>query len=101
MPDPYENNTVHNNKIYLLIILVLVILWMFNPKKEDFIDYKMKTINEHELIRSEVATSLTKLIGEPLLTATTERKNYLVFSVYTTPDHNKYLGFLKKFFIEL
>lgn len=95
-----ENNIVNNNKILLLIIIVLVMFSVSNPKKEDFVEYKVKSINEHELIGNEFTSGLTKLIGKPLISATTERKNFLIFSVYTTSDNNQYIGFLKRYFIE-
>lgn len=100
MSNPHGNIIVNNNKILLLVIILLVIFSLSNPKKADFVEYKMKTINEHELIGSELTSSLTKLIGEPLISATTKRKSFLVFSVFTTSDNNKYFGFLKRFFIE-
>jgi hypothetical protein len=101
MFDSHSNKIINNKNILILIVILLMILVISNPKKENFVQYKVKNISEHELVGSEFASGLTKLIGEPLLSATTERKSFVVFSVFTTSDNTKYVGFLKKFFIEL
>lgn len=101
MIDSHANKVINNKNILILIVILLMILTVSNPKKKDFVEYKVENISEHELIGSEFASGLTKLIGEPLIAATTERKSLMIFSVFTTSDNTKYIGFLKKFFIEL
>lgn len=101
MFNSHPNKVINNRNIFLLIVILLMTLVFLNPKKENFVNYKVEDISKHELIAGDFASGLTKLIGEPLISATTERKSYIFFSVFTTSDKTRYLGFLKKFFIEL
>ncbi|MBN2780926.1 MAG: hypothetical protein JXR21_03070 [Candidatus Marinimicrobia bacterium] len=81
----------------LLIILVLLLV-MSNPSKDDFFEW----VNNQMLEQSETTLEgvLTNLLATPILKSATLRKDYVVCSLYIielNDEKDTYLGILKRF----
>ncbi|KWX81017.1 hypothetical protein AMQ84_01420 [Paenibacillus riograndensis] len=89
-----------NNKLLIICAILFALLALYNPDKEDFAEYKLNRSGVHEGIKNGFITSFTNLISKPMLASTTERKNKLFYSIFTTADNTKYIGLFKVVFIE-
>lgn len=80
--------------------LLVLILALTNPTQEDFVAW----VKDKAYAKTDNAGArfLTDLLASPLVAATTERSNLLVFSLYDTQlspgKHRKTLGILRSFF---
>ena len=99
-------------KSFLVLILVLVVLAVTNPGKEEFSEYTVK--NLENTIGQEIGDGITKLVAQPIVESLTERDNYIFFSVFSVPDlkntrfftgdggaAKKYIGLFKIIFVKL
>jgi len=89
-------------KLYAAGAFLVLVLALTNPSQEDFVTWvKGKA---YEKTDNPGARFLTDLLASPLVSATTQRTNLLICSLYDTkfsPDkHRKTLGVLR-FFIPL
>jgi hypothetical protein len=79
--------------------LLLLILALTNPTQDDFVTWvKAKA---YEKTDNPGARFLTDLFASPLVAATTQRSNLVIFSLYDTQlspgKHKKILGILRNF----
>ncbi len=89
-----------SSRILIICLLVLIFLAVTNPSQENFIDW----ILEQENNSSELEALFDEVIGRTILRATTDRENYVVFSVFTVQEAGeeiKYIGFLRRIFFQL
>lgn len=99
-------------KSFLVLILVLVVMAVTNPGKEEFSEYAVK--NVENTIGQEIGDGITKLVAQPVVESLTERDNYILFSVFSVPDLTntkfftgdggavkKYIGLFKIIFVKL
>ncbi|MEK3684712.1 hypothetical protein GC101_02440 [Paenibacillus sp. LMG 31459] len=99
-------------KLSFVIIVVLVLLAVMNPGKEDFGEYAVNHLEE--TLGVELAGGITSLVAQPMVESFTIRENYILFSTFSIPDiqdgktfigdikaKRKYLGLFKIIFIKL
>lgn len=99
-------------KLSFVIIIVLVLLAVMNPGKEDFGEYAMKDLEK--TLGIELAGGITELVAQPLVESFTVRENYILFSTFSIPDiqdgrtfigdvkaKRKFVGLFKIIFIKL
>lgn len=99
-------------KLSFVIIVVLVLLAVMNPGKEDFGEYAVNHLEE--TLGVELAGGITSLVAQPMVESFTIRENYFLFSTFSIPDiqdgktfigdikaKRKYLGLFKIIFIKL
>ncbi|AIQ59023.1 hypothetical protein [Paenibacillus borealis] len=99
-------------KLSFVLIVILVLLAVLNPGKEDFGEYAVN--NLEGTLGIELASGITDLVAQPLVESFTIRKNYILFSTFSIPDiqdgktfigdvkaKRKYLGLFKIVFIKL
>lgn len=99
-------------KLSFVIIVVLVLLAVMNPGKEDFGEYAVNHLEG--TLGVEFAGGITDLVAQPLVESFTIRENYILFSTFSIPDiqdgktfigdikaKRKYLGLFKIIFIKL
>lgn len=99
-------------KWMLALAVILIIMAVLNPGKEDFSEYAVKDLEG--TIGIELAGGITDMIAGPLIESFTIRKNYIIFSTFSIPDlengktfisdieaNRKYIGLFKIIFIRL
>lgn len=99
-------------KWFLVLILVLVVMAITNPGKEDFSEYALKNVENS--VGQEIGDGITRLVAQPVVESLTERNNYILFSVFSVPDltntefftgdggkTKKYIGLFKIIFVKL
>ena len=90
--------------VLVFILLLLVALAVTNPNKEDFTEYLVNGSFDNAESVGFSFKNLVNSVGSSFLNSVTERDNYIFLSVYYYGDGNdgpKYIGFLKRFFIEI
>lgn len=88
--------------ITIIVLLLLTVLVLANPDKDDFINWAIKEVEENS--ESEIEEFLGGVLGRPLLSMSTSREDYLLFSLFRinkTNDQGIYLGLLKYIFIKI
>ncbi|NQX48942.1 hypothetical protein HQN87_26830 [Paenibacillus tritici] len=96
----------------IVLIVILVVMAVLNPGKEEFSEYAVKDLKE--TLGTELAGGITELVAQPLVESFTLRDNYILFSMFSIPDiqngksligdrsaNRKYLGLFKIIFIKL
>ncbi|WP_238651581.1 DUF4359 domain-containing protein [Paenibacillus piscarius] len=99
-------------KSFLVLILVLILMAVTNPGKEEFSEYAVK--NLENTMGQDIGDGITKLVAQPVVESLTQRDNYILFSVFSVPDltntkfftgdggaTKKYIGLFKIIFVKL
>lgn len=94
-----SNNKRKKNRSWLLIV-ILVIMAITNPGKDDFVDHLVDETSDGSLMEELYLHAAAELVVETM----TEENNYFIFTTYEVHDFSgnsvTYIG-LFGFFIEL
>ncbi|MNR41843.1 hypothetical protein D3C85_1602830 [compost metagenome] len=110
---PVRNAKTRKFRNVLIVIgLLLVLLAVLNPGRDDFTDYAVNNLDD--TLGRGFPDGISDLVARPLLNSFAERDNFILFSVFSIPDiqdsstfiediteDKKYLGLFKRFFFEL
>lgn len=90
---------IKNFLLLLIIVGIVIVLVTTNPSKNEFIDWLSNQLNEKA--DSGIEKFVNKTIGKPIISLSTTRSDYTVFSLYHVKDIFEtdviYLGIFKQF----
>jgi len=88
-------------KALIIIAIVLAVLFLTNPGKQDFNDWVMSEFFYQQDIGGEIDEEMLAFIGNLAVDNIVERKNYIFFSIYKPVFENdknsKILGICRNF----
>jgi hypothetical protein len=92
------NKKTQKTRSGFLLIILIVVMIVTNPSKDDFYDWASNQALENS--ETVIGGAITNLFVSPILKSVTVRKDYIVCSTYHVDlddDEIVYLGIFKQF----
>ncbi|NLJ83974.1 MAG: hypothetical protein GX336_03570 [Halanaerobiaceae bacterium] len=89
-------------KVLLVIVLLLLVLFVSNPEKNNFLDWAVRKATGPD--STELEEFFGGVVARPLLNVATTRENYYLFSIFRVTsggEDSLYIGFLRYIFIQI